>query len=361
MSRSPLRLEIIALFASIVLVASPLRAQIPFDAVNAVSQSQYETYQLTVQDMGLGLYGGSEYDQGYRNRYNSGGSASESLGFQEANLYLTDQLTAMGLSVSSQSDYRNVIGELTGTQTPERIFIVGGHYDHPQFDADAPGGDDNASGTAGMLEAARVLSRYQFKSTIRFIAWGGEEGQMLGSKDYVENVVVAGGENIVAMLNLDMIIRPGWDSDANQLWDVDISTGTDANCQALANSFMAAGAEYAPSLLFDSRNPQTTNWWPGDQGPFIQAGFAGIMIAENTADEIWNQGAHDYYHTLEDASDMAAGDLYDYAFATDIVRTTVGLLAEQAEIIPEPATLLVMTAAGLPLLLKRRRRRKKAA
>ncbi len=357
MSRSSLRLETIALLASIVLIASPLRAQTPSDAVNAVSQSQYETYQLTVQDMGLGLYGGDAYDQGYRNRYNSGGSASESLGFKEANLYLTDQLTSMGLSVSSQSDYKNIIGELTGTQTPERIFIVGGHYDHPQFDADAPGGDDNASGTAGMLEAARVLSQYQFKSTIRFVAWGGEEGGMLGSKDYVTNVVVAGGENIVGMLNLDMIIRPGWDSDANQLWDVDISTGTDANCQALANSFMAAGAQYAPSLLFDSRNPQTVHWWPSDQGPFIQAGYPGIMIAENTADEIWNQGANDYYHTLNDASDRAAGALYDYAFATDIVRTSVGLLAEQAEIVPEPATALLLCSAGIGLLFKRRQRR----
>ena len=118
--------------------ALPAQAVSPWDATNQVSQDQYQTYQVTIQNMGLGLYGGPSYDQGFRNRYNSGGSATASLGFQEATLYLTDQFGAMGLDVSFQSDYTNVVAELMGTETPDRIFIVSGHYDHPGSDREAP-------------------------------------------------------------------------------------------------------------------------------------------------------------------------------------------------------------------------------
>jgi hypothetical protein len=325
------------------LAALPAMAVSPWDAVNQVSQGQYQTYQVAIQDMGLGLYGGESYDQGYRNRYNAGGSATASLGSREATLYLTDQFTAMGLSISTQSDYVNVVAERVGTETPERIFIVSGHYDHPEADFEAPGGDDNASGTAGVLEAARALSQYDFSSTIRFIAWGGEEGWMKGSWDYVRNVVQAGQEDVVGVLNMDMILRPGWDSDPAAERDLDLSTGTSPACQAWAYRFMASVATYAPSLVLDPRNPQSEDWYPGDQGPFIQEGYVGLMIAENNADEIWHQGCNAYYHKAGDASDRGANDgdngsgvVYDYAFATDVVRAVVGMIAEEAGIVPGP-------------------------
>ena len=120
-----------------------------------VSQTHYQTYHLDVENMGLGLYSGAGYDMGYRNR--DGWEGPGSLGNQEARLYLQDTFTAMGLSVSVQGSYLNVVGELTGTTTPENIYIIGAHYDH--LEGDFPGGDDNASGTAGVLEAARVLSQ----------------------------------------------------------------------------------------------------------------------------------------------------------------------------------------------------------
>jgi Zn-dependent M28 family amino/carboxypeptidase len=312
--------------------------------------------------MGLGLYGGAAYNQGYRNRYNTGGSATESLGFKEANLYLQDQYQSMGLNVSVQSDYKNVIAELKGTETPDRVIIVCGHYDHPQFNGDAPGGDDNASGTAGVLEAARILSQYQFKSTIRFISWGGEEGWMLGSWDYVNNVVKANNENIAGVLNLDMILRPGFDNDLGHVKDLNVSTGTAANCQEWGNGFLAAGHKYAPNLTFYSGGLQTQDWYPSDQGPFIQEGYAGLMIAENTATEIWG-GSHAYYHTWNDASDRLANDpnnptgvTYDYLFATDVVRATVGYTAEQAGMVPEPATMATLAIGFIALAMRRRKR-----
>lgn len=354
-----------AALAALFAVAS---GQSPWDPVNQVSQAQYTQYQQTIQNSGLGLYGGSAYDQGYRNRWNTGGSATESLGFKEANLFLRDQLGGMGLDVSEQSTYRNVIGELRGTQNPERIWIISGHFDHPESGFEAPGGDDNASGTAGMLEAARVLSQYRFRDTIRFIGWGGEEGWMLGSWDYVNNVVKPRGENIVGMLNLDMILRPGWDSDPSAPRDLDLSTGDNPACMALAQGFMGAMGTYAPGILLDPRNPQTEDWYPSDQGPFIQEGYAGLMIAENTAHEIWYQGTNWYYHTANDASDRAANDpfhgsgvTYEYDWATDVVRGSVGFLADSAGIVPEPSGLLGLgLGLGLVAVLGRRGQRTNA-
>lgn len=352
---------------SLPLLASLSIAQTAWNPVNQVSQSQYTQFQSDVQNMGLGYYGGPAYYQEFRNRYNAGGPSTESLGFKEANLYLKDKLNALGLGVSEQSPYKNVIGELPGVQNPDRIWIVGGHYDHPENYRDAPGGDDNASGTAAMLEAARTLSQYRFRDTIRFIGWGGEEGWMLGSWDYVTNQVVAHNENVVGVLNLDMILRPGWDSNPSEPRDLDLSTGPSAICLDLADRYISALSTYAPGLLLDPRNPQTQDWYPSDQGPFIQDGYAGLMIAENTAQEIWSGQPNWYYHTAGDASDRAANDpnhgsgvIYEYDFATNVVRGTVGFLADNAGIqpVPEPLSSAVLSA-GLALLWARRRSRRR--
>jgi len=104
--------------------------------VDSVSQAHYETYHSDIENMGLGLYGGAEYDMGFRSRDAHDGLGS--LGNQEARLYLQEAFTSMGLSVSVQGEHLNVVGELTGTTTPENIFIIGAHYDH--LEGDRPGG-----------------------------------------------------------------------------------------------------------------------------------------------------------------------------------------------------------------------------
>jgi hypothetical protein len=356
--------RLLALSSGLGLLAADSLAVSPWDVVNQISQSAYTKYQLDVQNMGLGLYGGQAYNQGYRNRYNTGGPATESKGFKEATLYLGDQYRAMGLSVGIQSNYKNVVAELKGTETPDKIFIISGHYDHPENNADCPGGDDNASGTAGVLEAARVMSGFKFKSTIRFISWGGEEGWMLGSADYVKNVVLANKENVVGVLNLDMILRPGWDSDPGHVKDLDVSTGPAANCMAWTKAYLNAASVYAPNLKMNPLNPQTEDWYPSDQGVFIQQGIPGMMVAENTAQDIWYRGSHAYYHTSNDASDRLAnnpnngsGIVYDYGFATDVVRSSVGFLADRAEVVPEPLTLITMGFGLSAMVVKRRPKR----
>lgn len=327
---------------------------------NQVSQAQYTAYHLAVESMGLGLYGGPSYNMGYRNRDSTGAG---SLGNQETRLYLTQTFAAMGLTVSVQGSYSNVIGELPGRTNPARILVIGGHYDH--IPGDRPGGDDNASGTAGVLEAARVLSRYQFESTIRFIGFNAEERGLLGSADYVNNHVKPNGENIVAMLNMDMILRPGWDNNPNAVIDLDVGTRTShAPSVALASAFRQAASDYTPTLTVDSTTFNITGG--SDQDPFVAAGYPAILLIENTATEIWS-GANAYYHTDNDASDRLAnsasnpsGVVYDYSFATGVVRAVVALAAAQAVLIPEPgsAAILIFGLAYVAWWRRRPRRRR---
>jgi hypothetical protein len=300
------------------------------EVADGVSQTHYQAYQLDIESMGLGLYGGPDYDMGYRNRDSYEGPGSP--GNQEARLYLMDKLAEMGLTVSVQGTYLNVVGELTGTTTPETIYVIGGHYDH--LEGDQPGGDDNASGTAGVLEAARVLSQYRFESTIRFIAFNAEEDGRAGSRDYVDTHVIPAGEAIAGMINLDMILRPGSDIDPHATIDAEVEAKADhPPSVAWAEAFLEAAARHVPSLIVNDTIIDTES--TSDNDSFRDAGFPAILVIENSLPDFWDANGH--YHTFEDASDRLANDpgsptgvTYDYGFATEVTRASVALIAWKA-------------------------------
>ncbi len=103
----------------------------------------------------------------------------------------------------------NVIAIQRGTLDPTRIAIVSGDIDSRVSDvmdatSDAPGANDNASGVAGVLEAARVLSRHRFAGTIVYAALSGEEQGLFGGR-ILADYALAQGWRVKAMLNNDMI------------------------------------------------------------------------------------------------------------------------------------------------------------
>lgn len=99
----------------------------------------------------------------------------------------------------------NVVARKTGLSKPEEIVVIGGHYDSiSRQGGGAPGADDNASGTVGVMEAARVLAAGDFERTLVFVAFSGEEEGLVGSEAFAA-WARSQDWNVVAMINLDMI------------------------------------------------------------------------------------------------------------------------------------------------------------
>jgi hypothetical protein len=302
--------------------------------VGQFTVEDYTDCQQTIEDMGLGYYGGAQYDQTYRGRDAGETGWIGSLGNQEARLYLAEQFAALGLTVTVQGTYHNVVAELPGVETPERIFIVGAHYDTTKG-APRPGGDDNASGTAAVVHIARILSQYRFRSTIRFIGFNAEEYGLLGSSNYVSTVVQPGHEDVRGMISLDMILRPFNDANPALPWDADLGCPPSADDLAWVDMFVASGGEYVPALPIDPATPFTSNWGSSDHQPFANAGYASFLAIENSVSEI-RAGSNAYYHSAEDWSGGGAGAEYDYFFATAVAKAVAATLAQAAEILPEP-------------------------
>jgi hypothetical protein len=100
----------------------------------------------------------------------------------------------------------NVVATLRGTINPEIVYVVSSHYDSVEA---GPGADDDTSGTAALLEAARVLAAHPLPATVVFASFTGEESGLLGSREFVRRAVAA-QTHVAGALNNDMI---GWTND----------------------------------------------------------------------------------------------------------------------------------------------------
>jgi acetylornithine deacetylase/succinyl-diaminopimelate desuccinylase-like protein len=134
---------------------------------------------------------------------------SEENGGYLASHYIRNTLRAQGYDNVSFHDYDewndNVVCIKEGTTRRDEYVVTGAHYDSISRDGgSAPGADDNATGTVGVMEAARVVAGYEFERTVIFIAFSGEEQGLVGSESWASEAAAA-GLNIVAMINLDML------------------------------------------------------------------------------------------------------------------------------------------------------------
>ena len=206
--------------------------------------------------------------------------------------------------------YHNVVATKLGTTHPTQEFIIGAHYDSTAFEdplGGSPGADDNASGVALVLEAARILSEYPSERTIRFIAFDLEEGPGAGSHHYVAQHI---DDDIVGMINADMVSYYSGD------WSVQLQA-FNSDSDPLADSIGAAVTTYGAGLAWTLEYAGLS-----DHAAFGQAGFQACMLIEVG---YWG---NPYFHTLLDSVDTP--DYIDYGYATQITRVAVGYLVDQA-------------------------------
>jgi Zn-dependent M28 family amino/carboxypeptidase len=102
-----------------------------------------------------------------------------------------------------------IVATLKGSEDPNQFYVTGSHYDSRNSDpidyqGNAPGAVDDASGVAVSLELALIFAHYKPKATIIFTAFAGEEQGSLGA-DNLAQTYKTGSSNVAAMINLDMV------------------------------------------------------------------------------------------------------------------------------------------------------------
>lgn len=165
----------------------------------------------------------------------------------------------------------NLYAEKKGRLHPDQIILVLAHKDSQSW-IDSPGANDNAIGTAGVLEMARVLAKYNSESTIRFL-WCNEEHTPWTSKTAAQKAK-ARGDNIVAVFNLDGIgVKTPEQTAAGKKTNVTAYTRPEG--KRLAELMGEVNARYAIGL--EQRMVERSQ--PGDDdGSFVLAGYPAAII-----------------------------------------------------------------------------------
>lgn len=265
--------------------------------VDKVSRSRYESY--------------LKHLVSYPNRL------STSSYYKDAAMWAHGQLKEMDYTVNIENismnngTSNNIIAEKHGQHSDiKNLIIVTAHLDSVNHEggdmANAPGADDNGSGSAGLIEIASVLKELPTQHDLRFILFGGEEQGLLGSKQYIENLSTLDKSRIRAVINMDMI------GSLNTLPPTVLLEGAPIS-QSIINELAEAAATYTSLEVQTSLNP-----FASDHVPFIQANIPAVLTIEGKDEENHNE------HTSDDTL-----DLINYELALDILKMNVAFIASQ--------------------------------
>jgi len=262
--------------------------------------------------------------------------------------YIEQKLESYGLPTYNQpfgsGGGRNVYAVQLGTTYPNKQYIICAHYDDMPSGSTAPGADDNGSGTAAVLEAARIFTQYNSKYTIIYALWDEEERGLYGSDYYAQQAALA-GDSIMGVINMDMI---AYDSDNDSAGEIHVRDY--ANSLSLKDQMVAVNTLYNIGVNTVIEYPGTT---ASDQASFWYNGYGALLLIE----EYYGGDFNAYYHSVNDLiihfnqpyylkmSKLALGTTATLADLTSTVP--VELLAFTASIRNSEIRLLWSTASEL--------------
>ncbi len=232
----------------------------------------------------------------------------------------------------------NVIATLPGQVHPERVVVLGAHYDSINGSGSglaAPGADDNASGSAGLLEAVSILAQGEFENSVRCVWFCAEEMGLVGSEADAA-ALKAAGTDVIAMLNMDMIAH----LEAGDALDLDFaSNSTDP---ALTQFCRDATAAYVPAL------PTLTGVLTAgssDHAAYNAEGFPAAFFFEDL---------QQYSSVIHTSADVVGSSANDWVLAQRITQAFVAsaaALAAPVDLALAHAPLADTTDAGGPYSL----------
>lgn len=235
---------------------------------------------------------------------------------QKAAQYLLEYYQSLGLSASLQDfaykeiTLSNVVAEKTGSVFPERVFVISSHYDNMPASGLAPGADDNASGTVGVMLAAKILSQYDFGCTLHFANFAAEEQGLYGSSAYTHQAHCAPQDQRGA-LNLDMI---AWNTPGS-LPEVELHANPAIpGSTELADLFDQVVDAYDLNLKPTQPSPPT---FASDHARFWAFNIPAILVIEDFSD--FNPNYHSHKDKLENIPDLA--------YYTEMVKASLATLA----------------------------------
>jgi hypothetical protein len=269
----------------------------------------------------------------------------------------------------------NIVATLKGTQ-PEsvnRVYVVSGHYDSmctnpTDAKCDAPGANDDASGTAAVLEMARVMAGYKFEASIVFMAVAGEEQGLLGSTYFAETAKKS-NMDIEAMFTNDIIgsslggngvrdprtVRvfsegvPSNETQAEATTRRSVGGENDSASRQLARFIKDNCERYVPSMKVWMIYRRDRFGRGGDHIPFLERGYAAVRFTEP------NENYQHQHQNVRIENGIQYGDLPqydDFDYIANVARVNAAALAVLALAPARPKNVGVSTGLSNDTELK---------
>ncbi|MDM7921553.1 MAG: M28 family metallopeptidase [Pyrinomonadaceae bacterium] len=258
----------------------------------------------------------------------------------------------------------NVVATLKGTTDPDRVYVVSGHYDSmcsspTDGKCDAPGANDDASGTAAVIELARVMSKRKFEATIVFMTVAGEEQGLLGAAYFAEQAKQK-SMNIEAMITNDIVggVTTLKNSRFRNRLRVFAEGVPSSETDQQANTRRSVGGENdSPArqlgrYIKEVSDPYLKNFkvWiiyrrdrygrGGDHIPFLERGYAAVRFTEPDEDY-----AHQHQNVrVENGKQFGdLPELVDYEYNANATRVNLVALASIANAPAKPKNVGIVT------------------
>jgi len=267
----------------------------------------------------------------------------------------------------------NVVATLRGTQNPDRIYVVSGHYDSmctspSDGKCDAPGANDDASGTAAVIEMARVMSKRKFDATIVFMTVAGEEQGLLGATYFAEQAKQK-QLNIEAMFTNDIIggvttfknspdrnsVRvfsegvPSNETEQEAATRRSVGGENDSASRQLARFIKETAEIYSPKFRVMMIYRRDRYGRGGDHIPFVERGFTAVRFTEPNED-------YDHQHqNVRTENKKFYGDtieFVDFDYVANVTKINAASLAKLALAPTRPKNVVLANRLGNDTELK---------